>query len=143
MKGIHFQIGVTLDADAVSTLVELLQQVVEKATAQNMQARPTAAAISEPSLKPNQMTPIERSQHAMSRGQKPPDNVGLLVNMREAAKLLKMSERNVWSMWKAGKIPRPIRIGQSVRWGYEELRAWVNAGGPPLDQWTWTREERE
>ena len=38
-----------------------------------------------------------------------------------------------------GRMPAPIRIGRAVRWGYDELRAWVAAGCPQKDLWKWPR----
>jgi excisionase family DNA binding protein len=139
MKTLHFQIGLTLDSDAATALIELVQQGVEKGTAQLVQKRTSPLGTTEPDLerKPKP-TPLERSQHALFGGQKPPDNVGLLINTREAAKLLKVSERTLWNLWKGGRMPKPIRIGQAVRFSYEELRAWVNAGGPPQDEWKYS-----
>jgi excisionase family DNA binding protein len=67
--------------------------------------------------------------------------MGLLIDSREAAKLLKISEKTLWSMWNEGKMPKPIRIGKAVRFSYEELQAWVNAGGPPQKEWKWPRQE--
>jgi len=127
MKDIHFQIGITLDGNAVATLVELMQQALEKP---------------KPESKPP-MTSIERSQHAMFGGQKPPDNMGLLLTTREAAKLMKVSDRTLWGWANEGKMPKPIRIGQSVRYCYEELRAWTNAGCPPQSEWKYEPESRK
>lgn len=56
-------------------------------------------------------------------------------------KLLDLSEWTVWGMANSGRIPKPIRIGRAVRWSYEELRAWVNAGCPPQDEWEWRWQE--
>ena len=59
----------------------------------------------------------------------------LLLRAPAAAALLSTSERT-WRMWNAtGKIPRPIRIGQSVYWRPEELKAWVAAGCPDRVSW--------
>ena len=139
MKPLRFQIGVTIDSDAATTLIELIQQAVQKGTAQLVQSRAVPLGTREPdSQRKPQMTPLERSQHALFGGQKPPDNMGLLVNTREAAKLMKVSERTLWGWWNEGRMPKPIRIGQSVRFCYEELRAWVNAGGPPQSEWKYS-----
>lgn len=67
----------------------------------------------------------------------PPEDKGLLIDMKAAAKLLDLSERTVWGMANSGRMPKPIKIGRAVRWSHEELRAWVNAGCPPLDEWKW------
>lgn len=119
MKPIHLQITITPDDDTVKTLVELLRRV-----------RSAASGIDE-----QREARIRASQYAHFGGQKPPDDEGLLIDMKAAAKLLDLSERTVWGMANSGRMPKPIRIGRAVRWSYEELRAWVNAGCPPQGEW--------
>ena len=59
----------------------------------------------------------------------------LLLRAPQAAALLSTSVRTL-RVWNAtGKVPRPIRIGQSIYWRPEELKAWVAAGCP--DRVTW------
>ena len=59
----------------------------------------------------------------------------LLLKAREAAAVCGKSERS-WRTWDAGgKIPRPIRIGRSTLWRYDELCAWVKAGCPDRKTW--------
>lgn len=53
----------------------------------------------------------------------------------EVAALLAISPRHLWQLDKLGRVPRPIRLGRSVRWHRRELEAWLAAGGPPRDQW--------
>lgn len=48
----------------------------------------------------------------------------LLLPRREAAQVLSLSERTLWTFTKAGEIPS-IRIGRSVRYSLADLRAWV------------------
>lgn len=50
----------------------------------------------------------------------------LLVTPREAARLLSVSERTLWSIAAAGEIPR-VRIGRAVRYRVADLRAYVDA----------------
>jgi len=54
----------------------------------------------------------------------------LLLTGGEAAKQLKICEKTLKTLARAGKAPKPIRFGRSVRWNAEELRAWLAAGGP-------------
>lgn len=53
----------------------------------------------------------------------------------DTAKLLGISERHLWSLSASGRLPAPIRLGRSVRWRLDELRAWLDAGCPPRDRW--------
>jgi len=59
----------------------------------------------------------------------------LLINMQEAAKFLKISSRTLFGMAKSGQVPQPVRLGHSVRWNVEELKAWVTAGCPEQKEW--------
>ena len=48
----------------------------------------------------------------------------LLISGREAAKLLSVCERTLYTLTKAGEIPA-VRIGRAVRYSVDELQAWV------------------
>lgn len=138
MKAIRFQVSVTLDADAVGILARLLEEIVGKTTELARSGKlASGTAAGEQNKPPRKMTPKEASEHALLGGQKMPDDMGLLVNSRDVAKLLNISERTLWAQWNSGKMPKPIRIGQRVLWGYEELRAWVTAGCPAQEDWEW------
>ena len=140
MKAIHFQIGITLDGDAVAALTEVIQQAVEKGTAHLSQGTKNPSGDSD---RRPPMTPKERSLHAMLRGQKLPDNIGLLLTTKETAKLLKVSQSTVVSLCKEGKMPKPFRVGRSVRFRYDELRAWTNAGCPSQAEWKYEPESQK
>ena len=124
MEQIQLQIGVTLNEQAVAALVGLIRKAFPEASVEDQKRE----------------TRLRASQHALLGGQKLPEDKGLLLTNREASKLLKISERTMWGMWNDGRMPKPIRIGQRVLWGYEELRAWVNAGCPHAEDWKWPAE---
>lgn len=48
----------------------------------------------------------------------------LAVNRREAARLLGVSERLLWTWTNAGEIPH-VRLGTRVLYPIEQLRAWL------------------
>jgi len=48
----------------------------------------------------------------------------LLIDARDAARLLSISPRTLWSLTKAGKIP-VVRIGRRVLYATDTLRAWI------------------
>jgi excisionase family DNA binding protein len=48
----------------------------------------------------------------------------LLVSPREAAKLLSVCEKTLWTLTKAGQIP-VVRIGRAVRYSMDDLRDWI------------------
>jgi len=49
--------------------------------------------------------------------------------------MLGISLRQVWRLSSAGKLPKPLRIGGSLRWNREEVQQWFEAGCP--DRLTW------
>jgi excisionase family DNA binding protein len=125
METAYLKIGITIDRENMPSLVELLKQALR-----------AAQGVDEAKERR-----LQASRNAIFAGQKPPEDQGLLIDSRQAAKLLGVSTRTLWGMWKAGKMPQPIRIGQAVRFGYEELRAWVDAGGPPQEEWVWPKRD--
>ncbi|MCA9272134.1 MAG: helix-turn-helix domain-containing protein [Phycisphaerales bacterium] len=52
-----------------------------------------------------------------------------LVDAKEACKLLCMGPRRLWSLTNCNAIPSR-KIGRSVRYLPDELRAWIEAGCP-------------
>ena len=62
-----------------------------------------------------------------------PKNERRLLNAKELAGMLNMSERSLWRNLSAGKIPEPVRIGGSTRWRHEEIDRWIANGCPPRD----------
>lgn len=58
-----------------------------------------------------------------------------LLSAKELGKLLSLSKRQIFRLNSCGKIPKPLRIGGSVRWSSEECAAWLRAGAP--DRLTW------
>lgn len=49
----------------------------------------------------------------------------LAVTGREAAKMLSISERTLWSLWQQGELTR-IHIGRSVRYPVADLVAFID-----------------
>ena len=49
----------------------------------------------------------------------------LLLNVREVAELLGISERTVWKMASCHELPAPLRIGRSQRWSKKALEEWI------------------
>jgi prophage regulatory protein len=59
----------------------------------------------------------------------------LAISARELARLLGISLRQTWRLNAAGKLPRPIRLGRSVRWNRQEVMDWFGAGCPDQQIW--------
>jgi excisionase family DNA binding protein len=69
------------------------------------------------------------------------ESVCIAVPVSEVARILGISVRHVWTLLAQERLPRPIRLGRSVRWNIEELRAWLAAGAPDLATWEEVREQ--
>ena len=50
----------------------------------------------------------------------------LLVNAAEAARLLAVSERTLWSMTASGEVPY-VRVRRALRYSPADLSAWIEA----------------
>ena len=53
-----------------------------------------------------------------------------LVNARELAKILSVSERTLYRLKSTGELPTPVVLGGSVRWRLSEIRQWIANGCP-------------
>ncbi len=62
----------------------------------------------------------------------------LLWRVDDLARALGCDRRTVERLEAAGKLgPRRVKLGGMVRFQAAECRAWVAAGCPPRDEWTW------
>jgi len=59
----------------------------------------------------------------------------LAVNVTQLAEMLSVSSRSIWRLSDSGKLPKPVRLGRSVRWNRREIEEWVEAGCPSRRQW--------
>lgn len=117
MKAIQLQVSVTLEDEAANTVVDLIRRAITTEI-----DTPRGGVSNAP-------------RHALFAGQKPPEDRGLLIDTNQVAHLLKVCQKTVWTMHTQGRMPQSIRIGSAVRWGYEEIRQWVEAGCPQRDEW--------
>lgn len=53
-----------------------------------------------------------------------------LLNAREVIAMLHVSQRHLWRMRAAGKLPKPVKIGGCVRWSVSDVEAWIEMGCP-------------
>ena len=53
-----------------------------------------------------------------------------LIDVKGLAELLSVSVRTAWRLRSAGKLPKPVKIGRSVRWDYQTIRTWIEMGCP-------------
>ncbi len=59
----------------------------------------------------------------------------LAMSARELANMLGISLRQCWRLNSCGRLPKPIRLGGSVRWDRDEILHWFKDGCP--DRRTW------
>ncbi|HEX4142978.1 MAG TPA: helix-turn-helix domain-containing protein [Pirellulales bacterium] len=118
-KTIRLQLAITVDDDDLKAIAAILAPLLKQAT---------QSPISQEDEK--REARLRASRHAHFGGQKPPEDQGLLIDIKEAAKLLKVSAGTVYHMHKNGDMPPPIRIGRAVRWSLDALKKWIDAGCP-------------
>lgn len=56
--------------------------------------------------------------------------LGALFGVQEVAAMLTCSARHVRRLADAGLMPRPIKLGNLVRWRRQEMLDWIDAGCP-------------
>lgn len=64
------------------------------------------------------------------------NNESIAISAKQLSHLLGVSLRQVWRLNATGKLPRPVRIGGSVRWNRAEVIQWFSEAGCP-DRQTW------
>ena len=53
-----------------------------------------------------------------------------LLDVNQVAEMLGCSQRHVYRLSDAGRMPAPVRLGSLVRWSAAALRQWIDAGCP-------------
>ena len=66
----------------------------------------------------------------------------LAIPAAKLAKRLNISLRHLRRLDSAGKLPKPIRLGRSVRWSVQEIKSWIKAGAPDRKTWQASKEHR-
>ena len=61
------------------------------------------------------------------------------LSAADLADRFRVSLRHIRRMDSSGKLPRPIKLGASVRWPVAEIEAWLAAGAP--DRRTWEQRK--
>ncbi|MCY2945261.1 MAG: AlpA family phage regulatory protein [Planctomycetota bacterium] len=59
----------------------------------------------------------------------------LVVRAKELAKLLSVSLVHIRRLDSAGKLPKPVRLGNCVSWRRAEIEEWLAAGSPNREKW--------
>jgi len=58
-----------------------------------------------------------------------------LGTVKDVSARLGVSERAIWKWNAAEKLPKPIRLGRSVRWDLDEMERWIDASCPARREW--------
>jgi len=53
-----------------------------------------------------------------------------LLDVRAVAAMLDCSQRHVYRLADAGRLPAPVKLGALARWRRDELKDWLDAGCP-------------
>lgn len=78
----------------------------------------------------------------MQKPHEPPANIGMsddsvvpqLISVHDLATILRVSPRTIWRLLSAGKIVRPVYIGGSARWRYDEVQRWISNDCPATNE---------
>lgn len=65
----------------------------------------------------------------------PPATVPLALTPEELARTLGISRAHLFRLHSRGLLPRPVRLGRSLRWDRGTVVRWLAAGAPPRDRW--------
>lgn len=57
-----------------------------------------------------------------------------LLDVAAVARLLGCSERHVYRLADAGRIPAPVRLGALVRWRRQAILDWIDGGCPAVER---------
>lgn len=55
-----------------------------------------------------------------------------LLSVQAVAALLGVSTRHVYRLSDSGKIPRPVKLGATVRWNRAAIDEWIAQGCPSV-----------
>ena len=55
-----------------------------------------------------------------------------LLDVRSVAAMLACSQRHVYRLCDAGKMPAPIKLGALVRWSAAGIHEWIGRGCPSV-----------
>ena len=117
MSQIEVKLVVTIEEESIDAIAEKIANSLQR----------TLATID---IGKSERTPSQEASRRANYGGSPPEDESLLVDSKQACKLLKVSERKLWQMWNSDVMPKPMKIGRVVRWSREDLVKWVQEGCP-------------
>ncbi len=57
-----------------------------------------------------------------------------LITAENLGDMLSLGRSKVYDMKASGLLPRPIKLGRSVRWRLSDIESWINAGCPSQEK---------
>ncbi len=57
-----------------------------------------------------------------------------LLDVGGVAEMLGCSQRHVYRLSDAGRMPAPVKLGALVRWSAAAIREWIDAGCPKCER---------
>jgi excisionase family DNA binding protein len=57
-----------------------------------------------------------------------------LLDVAAVAEMLGCSQRHVYRLSDAGRMPAPVKLGSLVRWSAAAIREWIDQGCPAVRQ---------
>ena len=58
-----------------------------------------------------------------------------LLTAKAVGEMLSLSKKQIFRLSSCGKLPKPLRIGGSVRWSENTISQWLSAGAPDRKTW--------
>jgi excisionase family DNA binding protein len=55
-----------------------------------------------------------------------------LLDVQAVAEMLGCSQRHVYRLSDAGRMPSPVKLGSLVRWSAAAIREWIEGGCKPV-----------
>ena len=138
------QLEFTIDDREIGGVMERFRQIVEATVAEQLKkargeaaqakdavptSSPTAPTPDGTDLPPAERLKARDVRTALLLG-KIPEDTGMLVDVKTAAKLLCVSAQTLYRLRDLKAMPQPVRLGSSVRWFLAELIEWVDEGCP-------------
>ena len=82
-------------------------------------------------------TEVRRSfaEKECQRLPKPDGQSPALLSAESLAQMIQVSVRTVWRLRSSGKLPRPVKVGGSIRWRADEVQNWIEDGCPAYAEW--------
>jgi predicted DNA-binding transcriptional regulator AlpA len=59
----------------------------------------------------------------------------VLIDIAEMSEMLNRSVRSLFADKAVGRLPKPIQLGNSIRWRRHEILRWIDAGCPEAAVW--------